>query len=264
MVPVASPSYLMPFQHFDVHERMEGSHWWFLARRDILRAVVRALLPPSKGKTVVDIGCGTGANTAMFAESYRAVGIDPGQHGIASARERFPGIEFFCGEAPGILAGLRIVPDLIVLADVLEHVQDDRAFLHAIIAALPPGSFLLVTVPADMALWSRHEESVGHCRRYTAESLRRLWSGLPVRERLVSSFNARLYPAIRAVRTWNRMFRRTSGERGTDFALPPRPVNRLLKRIFAGESNVLLDTLRGRRAKGFTYGASLITVLERV
>jgi len=254
----------MDFQHFDVHVEMEESHWWFLARRRILRTLIHELLPPSKKRIIMDIGCGTGANTAALAEGYTAIGIDPGADGIAFAKERFGHVHYICGRFPDAFTEKEVVPDLYLLTDVLEHSEDDSGFLNKIVQAMAPGSLILITVPADMSLWSQHDESVGHYRRYTTESLRDVWSNLPVEEQMCSYFNTRLYPIIRVVRTLNRLLKRTSGTKGTDFKIPPYPLNRLLQKIFAGESKILLKLLRRKRAKGFTYGASLITVLERV
>ncbi len=43
----------MDAQLFVTHARMEASHWWFLARRRILNAVLEACVPPGKGRRVL-------------------------------------------------------------------------------------------------------------------------------------------------------------------------------------------------------------------
>lgn len=63
--------------------------------------------------------------------------------------------------------------DLLVLLDVLEHVADDRGFLTGLVAAhAGPGAHVLLSVPAWMALFSRHDLGVVHHRRYTPAGLR--------------------------------------------------------------------------------------------
>src|SRR5205085_3552858 len=96
----------------------------------------------------------------------------------------------------------------------------------------------------------------GHYRRYTAETLAEIWSGLPVRPRLLSYFNSRLYPLVRAARFINRRRGKASGVANTDFKIPMRPVNSLLERIFAQESGRLLSCLDQHRS-AFNYGVSL-------
>lgn len=56
--------------------------------------------------------------------------------------------------------------DTLVLANVLEHIADDRAALAHLMNALRPGGHLLIFVPALMFLMSRFDRSIGHHRRY--------------------------------------------------------------------------------------------------
>ena len=146
--------------------------------------------------------------------------------------------------------------------DVLEHVSDDFALLSELLAAAEPGTHFLLTVPADPSLWSVHDESFGHYRRYDRPRLEMVWAGLPVSTRLVSYFNARLLPLVRLVRWRNRRRGQAAGQVGTDFWLPSRPVNFLLQAILAGESRRLLQVLQGRR-QGYAAGASLMAILRR-
>jgi len=146
--------------------------------------------------------------------------------------------------------------------DVIEHVEDDFALVSQVLALLRPGAHLLITVPADPSLWSQHDESFGHWRRYDAERLRATWRGLAVEERLLSYFNARLFPIVKVVRSIAKWRRRAAGAAGTDFVMPPGPVNRALESFFAGEAQAL-D--RGIDCGGMPYrhGSSLIAILRR-
>jgi len=212
---------------------------------------------------VVDVGCGTGANAAAFARNYRCVGIDVSQEAIDAAKKRFPGVEFICGAAPGALGELAGQADLFVVSDVIEHIGDDIGFVSDLVKAMRPGAFLLITVPADPDLWTQHDESFGHFRRYLPDTLRDVWSGLPVTEVVLAAFNTRLYGAIKAVRFLNRKLGRTSGAAGTDFAMPLAPINGALTRVLAGESGRLVEALRSNERNGPARGVSLVAVLRR-
>jgi 2-polyprenyl-3-methyl-5-hydroxy-6-metoxy-1,4-benzoquinol methylase len=253
----------MQSAQFQLHAQIEQDHWWFVARREILGRIVREVLPPGQGVLVVDVGCGTGANIAALADDYRCAGIDTSDEAIHLAQRRFPRVHFLVGQAPADLGSLAAEARLFLLTDVLEHVADDFAMLSQLLAAAAPGALFLITVPADMALWSQHDVSFGHYRRYTLRQLANVWDGLPVRTRLLSYYNARLYPLVRLVRALNRRRERASGAAGTDFVRPSRPMNWLLRRIFAGEQRRLVQQLRGATAPGFTRGVSLIALLER-
>lgn len=253
----------MKTEQFQLHADIEERHWWFVARRKIMQRLVRRVLPPSPETTIVDIGCGTGANIASFADDYHSVGIDTSGEAIRWSRERFPGVEFMVGRAPDELGTIVEQARMFLLMDVLEHVPDDFAMLSELMAAARPDSYFLLTVPANESLWSRHDESFGHFRRYNRGRLERLWADLPVEALVVSHFNARMYPLIRMVRacTWRR--RETWGRAGTHFWMPPGPVNRLLEATLAGEANVLEDLLDGRRSQAYRTGSSLLALVRR-
>ena len=253
----------MQSEQFLLHADIEQRHWWFVGRRRIMRRLVAQVLPPTRDVTIVDVGCGTGANVASLADAYDCVGIDASGEAIALARRRFPNVRFLVGTAPRDLGDLAAQARLFLLMDVLEHVEDDFAMLSELLAAASPGACFLVTVPADEALWSEHDESFGHYRRYDRRRLARLWADLPVTPLLTSYYNTRMYPLIRLIRARNRWRGHAAGRSGTDFWLPSRPVNRLLEAALAGEAGSLLRQLTGRGARGYSCGASLVALLRR-
>lgn len=258
----------MQTQQFLLHAEIEQRHWWFVGRRRIMRRLIDELLCRSPevsapGTTIVDVGCGTGANIAAMAERYTCVGIDTSAEAVELARRRFFRVRFLVGRAPDDLGELMHRARLFLMMDVLEHVGDDFALLSQLLSAAAPGSYFLLTVPADETLWSQHDESFGHYRRYDQARLERLWADLPVSRLLISYFNARLVPLIRLIRALGRRRGRAAGKVGTDFWVPIGPVNRLLEATFAGEAGRLVDLLHGRRRDGYRSGASLVALLRR-
>ena len=225
--------------------------------------LVHRILPPSRERLVVDVGCGTGANIAALSADYRCVGTDIADDAIEAARNRFPEVRFLRRLSPSDLGTLAHEADLLLLMDVLEHVQDDLGLLSELVVAAKPGAQLLITVPAGPELWSEHDSSYGHYRRYTMDTFTRLWEQLPVEPRLVSYYNSYLYPLVRASRlVTRRLPGRSLGEAGTDVRMIA-PLNGVLYRTFASEARVLDHVLEGRRPRGFRRGVSLIAVLRR-
>jgi SAM-dependent methyltransferase len=252
----------MKSAQFELHADIEQRHWWFVARRQILQSVVNAVLPPSHETTIVDVGCGTGANLAALSDQYSCIGIDASSEAVRLAAERFPHSRFVCGaayEMPEMLAAA----DLVMLNDVLEHVRDDFRMFSELLSRATPGAYFLVTVPADLALWSRHDEAFGHYRRYSQRRLEQVWQGLPVSTAFVSHFNARLYPIVRAVRRVGQWRGKSAGRAGTDFALPSAVTNDLLTRVFAGERRKLTALAQGKSQPPYRFGVSLMALLRR-
>ncbi len=149
--------------------------------------------------------------------------------------------------------------------DVIEHVEDDFEIFSRLASATKPGGQILITVPADPSLWTRHDVSFGHYRRYTPQRLEMIWQGLPLELRLISHFNSRLFPVVKAVRTLKGHGGGTAGELETDFFIPPKPVNSVLTNVFAGEAGRLekgLDKSGGKLP--YRHGVSLLALLRRL
>jgi SAM-dependent methyltransferase len=275
----------MQTAQFELHATLEDRHWWFVARRKIIRRLIDHLFSPAdkirhvadvdavkscltqaddarNRPLIVDIGCGTGANIASLSDAYRCVGIDTAPDAIQWARQKFPTVEFIQGHAPQDLGNFLPQAKLILMMDVLEHVEDDFRLFSSVLGQCSPGAYLLVTVPADLSLWSKHDETFGHYRRYDPARFGQLWQDLPVEKLLLSHYNARLYPLVKAVRKFNRVLRRSAGDYGTDFRLPSPPVNWVFENIFAGEWDMLVDTLN-HEDEGYQRGVSMIALLQR-
>jgi SAM-dependent methyltransferase len=246
---------------FELQGRIEETHWWFTARRRVLLRLASELLP--EAGTVLDCGCGTGGNICAFRPDHRRIGVDPSPEAISIARAKCPGVEFICGTVPEDALEVLWAADLVLLTDVLEHVEGDSELLAKLVGGMKPGANLLITVPADPSLWSPHDVSHGHFRRYTAATLVSLWGGLPVEVLLLAPFNRRLYLMVWLARRVTRALGRGAGPAGTDLRLPARPVNQALFRVFAGEANRLSMALAGKSPPPGGRGVSLLAVLRR-
>lgn len=245
----------MDRRSFEAHAALEQAHWWFQARRSILRRIADRLLEADHGRTVLDIGCSVGNNLAAFHPGHRAIGFDPSADAIEIGRAQHPGMDLRVGGFDAARDAARDA-DLVLLNDVIEHVADDRALLAPLIAGLRTGSILLVTVPADMRLWSAHDVALGHFRRYDVPMLTAAMAFDRLQPVFMSHFNSRLYPLVRAARALGRR-RPVSSEKALDIKHTAAPLNAVLRSIFAGESSRLLRVIEGR-APPYGRGVSLI------
>ena len=247
---------------FAAFSAAEETHWWFAARRSILRRIVDAVAAPKSGRPrVLDIGCGVASTLSAFHPDYECLGYDLSPDAIGFARKHHPQFELHVGASSDAAKSVPGV-DVVLLNDVIEHVPDDRAMLAEVVDAMRPGATLVITVPADMRLWSPHDERMGHYRRYDEAMLARAVEGMPLKRVIVSHFMSRLYPVVRAVRVLSRLRGRAAGVSGIDLSYPPRPANALLRGIFAGEGDRLLAVLRGD-SRPYPFGVSLLGVYRR-
>ena len=66
--------------------------------------------------------------------------------------------------------------DLILVADVIEHVEDDMAILQYLSELLNKNGQILITVPAFDFLFSNKDKVLRHYRRYTKKNIKKIIS----------------------------------------------------------------------------------------
>ena len=134
---------------------------------------------PHLGRRVVEVGCGTGNFTGNLLDRELVVAIDVEADCLKRLNRRYldrPNLHVqLCspGDA-GFDALRRFQPDSCVCLNVLEHIADDRAALEAMAAILPPGAPIVLLAPAFPALYGPIDRGLGHHRRYTLHSLKRV------------------------------------------------------------------------------------------
>jgi SAM-dependent methyltransferase len=212
----------------------EGGHWWFVARRVILDTVIRTRIAPRIGARILEAGCGTGGNLAMLAVHGTVDALEYDSESLGVAASRGVGT-VAAGALPDQIGFGDNRYDLIVLLDVLEHVEQDRDSLAALRKRLADGGSLLLTVPAAPWLWSDHDVLHHHKRRYTLDSLSAVAraAGLDVKE--VGYFNSLLFP----VAVLARFAQRLTGHKVVTDSRPPRPINALFRKIFGLERHLI-------------------------
>lgn len=236
-----------------VYDRMaehDSTHWWYVARRDILADYIIRYVKPPKGARVLEIGCGTGHNLPMLGAfgEVDAIEIDPAAAEIASRRLGKPVGSAPLPELSGVAEGQY---DLIAVLDVIEHIEDDVAALKAMATRLKPGGKILIAVPAHQWMWSAHDVVNHHKRRYSKATLMGALSAAGLGWSKLRYFNSLLFPAAVAARVAGKL----SGKDDSDDSPPAKPLNWAFEKIFGLERHLL-----GRVP--LPPGLSLITVAE--
>ncbi len=136
-----------------------NSHWYYTAKAQATRCMLAALKP----RHLLDVGAGSGFFSRHLLHNTNAetaLCIDPNYPGDSD--------EFVSGKPLHFRTRLNSIDaDLVLLMDVLEHVDDDVGLLREYISKVPSGAHFFISVPAFQFLWSGHDDFLEHKRRYT-------------------------------------------------------------------------------------------------
>jgi len=152
-----------------VYRELYFGHWWWLAREEVVIETLRRAGVKGGGR-VLDVGCGCGLLFPRLAEFGEVEGIEVD---AASAREGAARYAIHVGSFDRTFQpGRRYA--LILLLDVLEHLEDPKAALSYAVELLVESGVVLATVPALNCLWTTHDDLNQHLRRYSKTSFARL------------------------------------------------------------------------------------------
>ena len=150
--------------------QLEDNSYWFQHRNNCIINLVKHYSPNA---TFFDIGGGNGfVAKGLENAGISTVLVEPGQSGARNAKARgLTNIVCATTETSGFEKNSI---DAIGLFDVVEHINDDEAFLTQNFDFLRKDGLIYITVPAHKFLWSNEDDFAGHFRRHTISSMTNL------------------------------------------------------------------------------------------
>lgn len=246
-------SFFMEDRIFEEMYKVESQHWWFVARRKIIESVIKRLNLANDAR-IMDAGCGNGDNLALLSKYGEVVAMERDENALGKAQSRNIG-EVFKGELPdNISDGINEDKDLIVLLDVLEHIDDDVGSLSSLRNIAKHNGRLILTVPAYQFLWTHHDEHHHHKRRYTVKLIKKIIEKSGWEIDYISYFNSFLFPLALIDRMKQKVF---PSEKGSDLKMPPKWINLFFEKIFSFESHLIGNIV-------FPFGLSIMVVAKKI
>ena len=147
------------------HINNYSDHWWFQARKKILEAVIKKNIS-KKNINILDFGSGSGVNVKMLSK-YGHVNI----HEPHPVTRKYLRKKFNSKKYSIVNKYDQKKFDLILLADVLEHIKDDKKIVKKLNKSLKKNGFILITVPSYKILFSKKDLILGHYRRYSKKEI---------------------------------------------------------------------------------------------
>lgn len=218
-------------EEFRLLDEIEESHWWFQGKRELLDSLLADIEP---GVRLLDLGCGTGGILRDWMTRARCAGVDRSPLALRICRDKgFTNVARGDLTSPPFREGSF---DTVMLMDVLEHLEDDLGFLRSAARLCRPGGRMVISVPAFQILWSRHDETFQHFRRYRAGQLSALVRRAGLSPERITYTNSLVFPIAAP---WRFLGQRLGIAPRHDFFELPGWVNRLLVAAYKIEARLL-------------------------
>lgn len=209
----------------------EEKHWWYRERQWLLKKFVK--MHHVKGKAL-DIGASAGYYSQTLQKlGLEVIAIENEPVGVAICQSR--GLQTITGNAESLEIN-NDSQDLVIMMDVLEHIENDAAAVSEVSRVLKGGGFFFLTVPVGMELWSDHDIQARHFRRYEYKAIEQMLTMNDIQILNYKYWNIVLRPLL--------ILRRRYFQ-GDDIGLPSKPVNFLLASIIKLERFFPIGKLRG-------------------
>jgi SAM-dependent methyltransferase len=201
-----------------------AAHFWMQWRH---RLLVRALKHAGDSvRHALEIGCGHGVARDMIERdlgiAVDGCDLDRGALEMANPGKGRLFVYDILDQDPSMLGQY----DAVFLLDVIEHIEDDTAFLIAALQHLRPGGLIIVNVPASMLFFSDYDRVAGHVRRYTPGSLAKLLVPCAVEVQAIWPWGLLMVPLLLARKTLLRRAKTADVIRAG--FVPPNGISRLL------------------------------------
>lgn len=155
----------MKDEEFKLISELENDHWWYIGRKFLLCRLKKHL--NIQNALILDAGCGTGFAGRILADIGDVISMDSSVYALSNSAIDLNK----CAASITNMPFADQTYDLITAMDVLEHLDDDQKAIAEMYRICKKDGYLFVTVPACKRMWSAHDESLEHKRRYSLQEL---------------------------------------------------------------------------------------------
>ncbi len=231
----------------------EQSYWWHQGRLEIIQTYMRWASRNTSSSAILNVGCGTGGTIEMLEKFGTVENVDTSDDAISFAKKL--GYTNITKVVDVALPFEDKIYDIVGAFDVLEHIEDHKRALSEWKRVLKDDGAIVITVPAYQWLWSGHDVTMHHWRRYTMKSLIALAAEANLRPEKRSYAIGFSLPLVAGFRLANRIFDRGAGSENS-FVPVPRPINKLFTAFLKAEAKL-------HNTVSLPAGSSLIIILRK-
>jgi SAM-dependent methyltransferase len=241
-----------------LHEQVVGdSHPIDLASRYSAIEQIKTI-EPSDGAVIMEIGCSSGFLIRELLKSFPKaiiIGADVVKEPLYKLAKSIPGVPLIRFDLLQCPLPKKSV-DILVMLNVLEHIENDVVALEKAYNILKPGGTLVIEVPACPALYDEYDAELQHFRRYNSFDLVRKVTHCGFQIIRKTHLGCIIFPAFAVVKLLNKykLFRKRKSvvkERAA------RTSNNILVRLAMKFESKYLSTFK------LPFGVRIIVVARR-
>ena len=194
----------MDLKETDILGENIGTHWYYKSKSNAMMRLLSGASP----SVILDIGAGSGFFSKKLLSSTAAKEawcVDISYKQDSDYTE--------AGKTVHLRRSVdKVNADLVLLMDVLEHVDDDVGLLKDYVNKVPSGAKFLISVPAFQFLWSGHDVFLEHKRRYRLNQMEDVvrQAGLTVKHS--AYYFGAVFPIAVAIRMASNLLQRGRGK----------------------------------------------------
>jgi len=241
---------------YELVREVQDTHWWWLGRKRIIETLIEKNIKHSKKLSIADIGCGFGGNISMLRQYGDVTALELNKEAISQITYKWgDSVKTIVWKSPEAIAEKF---DLMLLADVLEHIPNNIEAIEWIYEHLNDGGYCILTVPAHMFFWSDMDDVVHHYQRYGRNNF---LSPFVNKFHIVyfSFYNMILFPVKVAFVFINKAIRLIFPKRKKRSYndVPPRIINSLFKRT------LYIEAWMVKYGISLPFGVSMVLLVKK-
>ncbi|PAT43531.1 class I SAM-dependent methyltransferase [Vandammella animalimorsus] len=191
----------MDLKETDILGDSIDQHWYYRSKA----LAMKRLLDDKPCSSILDVGAGSGFFSKQLLSSTNAKEawcVDISYENEFDATEAGKPIHF----RKSIDS---VSADIVLLMDVLEHVDDDTGLLQEYVAKVPSGARFIISVPAFQFLWSSHDVFLEHRRRYKVNQIENVARRAGLNIQYGSYYFGAVFPIAASIRLTEKIFHRS-------------------------------------------------------
>lgn len=215
----------MADEYFDI---ADIDHFWVRRRFEIFQKLFKQSGLDLKKLRIAEIGCGHGLIQYQIQKNYglKIDGFDLNE--VALQKSIAVSNPLFLYDIHEQNSDYQHRYDLLILFDVIEHIEDQDNFIESALYHLKPGGLIAINVPALRFLFSKYDVVAGHLRRYNRRDLKLLGETHQIKSLVISYWGFTLIPLL-MLRKWiSQLSNKNDKTYNTGFYPPSQLVNSCL------------------------------------